>query len=40
MKNKFKLSNETVEGLHRRPLYNELIGMLDTINIQIEKQHN
>ena len=29
MKNKFRLSNETVEGLHRRPLYNELIGMLD-----------
>ena len=29
MKNKFRLSNEEVEGLHRRPLYNELIGMLD-----------
>ena len=29
MKNKFRLSNEEVEGLHRRPLYNELIGMID-----------
>jgi hypothetical protein len=29
MKNKFRLSIEEVEGLHRRPLYNELIGMLD-----------
>ena len=29
MKNKFRLSNDEVEGLHRRPLYNELIGMLD-----------
>ena len=29
MKHKFKLSNETTEGLHRRPLYNELIGLLD-----------
>ena len=29
MKNKFRLSNEEVEGLHRRPLHNELIGMLD-----------
>ena len=29
MKNKFRLSNETVDGLHRRPLYNELIGLLE-----------